>query len=145
MAVSLIEGWVGYEGETEEGGKDEGAGQNKGEDEESLLGRMKKEQKGGYNWEQSKLGEKRLSHLEEGGGGTQRCTARRKLPGINLEVTARRMECGGERESWSQVRRGTSSPGIRVELKKNKGKERGDERRKSRERNGRQLLTNIWH
>lgn len=44
-----------------------------------------------------------LSHLEEGGGGTQRCTARSKLPGINLEATARRMECRGGKEGWSQV------------------------------------------
>ncbi len=29
-----------------EGGKDEGVGQNKGEDEESLLGRIKKNKKG---------------------------------------------------------------------------------------------------
>lgn len=36
-----------------ERGKDEGVGQNKGEDEESLLGRIKKNKKGGYNWEQS--------------------------------------------------------------------------------------------
>lgn len=59
-----------------------------------------------------------MSHLEGVGGGTQRCAVRSKLPGINLEVTASRMEDGGGREGWLQVvaggcrcAQGTDSPG----------------------------------
>lgn len=66
-----------------------------------------------------------LSHLEEGGGGTQRGTARGKLPGINLEVTARRTECGGGRESWSQVPTRHRLTWQKSGAQKNKGKERG--------------------
>lgn len=49
MALSLIEGLGGEEGDRVEGDKDEGVGQNKGEDEESLLGRMKESKSGVTN------------------------------------------------------------------------------------------------
>lgn len=86
------------------GSKDEGVGHSMGEVEESLLGRMEKY--GGWgrwvtteNTATQVAGEKNESkhgsQLEERGGGTQRCTARSKLPGINLEVAGRRMQGGG--------------------------------------------------
>lgn len=54
---------------------------------------------------------------------------RSKLPGINLELTAK--EDGvwrRERGAGRRCRRGTGSPGRRVELQKNKGKEERVER-----------------
>lgn len=80
-----------------------------GEVVESLLGKMKKNKRRVTTENtETQVGEKKNeskhgSHLEEGDGGTQRCTARSKLPGINLEVTVRRMQEGGGREGWSQV------------------------------------------
>lgn len=88
-------------------------------------------------------------------GGTQRCTARSKLPGINLEVTARRMECGG----WREGRLVAGADEALVHLAeewnlKEQAKGERDERKKSRERDRcqltgvkkeRKISTNIWH
>lgn len=81
------------------GRKDEGVGHSMGEVEESLVGRMKKNKRKvttentATQVTEKKNESKHGSHLEKrGGGGAQRCTARSKLPGINLEEAGRRRE-----------------------------------------------------
>lgn len=99
MALPVIErDEGGREGGTEERGKDEGVGQSAGMDEESLLSRIRQNKRRGYNGNESNSGGYKKKKNFLGGGGAPRCAVRSKLPGINLEETASRMEDGGGRE-----------------------------------------------